>query len=1331
MFTFADLWYSTDKPTAVYEGNVYVWEETDYLQLGISVPYPVSVSPLHALLVLTSVEQGLPDAGLYTLVIRKIITAYLSNTLYISGSIVLNEAVPTPTPTAITGITNTPGINLIYSYTTDANNNAVCHIKVTDSYGFVMAFNEAVIVTNVDTTPGLVTDSLDVSYLPTSTADLANLGDFSAADATLLPSKALEIHWKYAPLPVYWYGSSLPTQFSTTQLAIIRNGTTSFSFYLVLPLDVVLTTATSPLVVGTVDVTNKCYGTKWWYPVLLDGSISDNHFQAFMGAIITAANNGVLFINTARISNLATGPVASSYHPVPNSITFTVSIRYKSGELTRSGATGFIQYVGITALNSTGNIEEISISGNSPVRVKCDSGLDAVFPDSEYVLTRCTRNTQCANTDITSTLAIHGTNVGINILQGRGGIPTGTELSTPERAVYWDITQRTALNVSTIRPTLLDFIILQVTPKVIYLPYLGRSSSIHSNHVARASVLGYSHYYYPDSFQPLDVGVIPEFGTYVTGANYAEWITSPTAIVSDDDTFFAIIEAKKGKCVFRNEPTYLVGSPTMQAATKHISLYLKDRETLFTTVTAYSDTALTLDSSRLRAPTPVLSTNYSNPIVEHQCIATYNLDTLTFKSLSNVICAGTLYIGFSGQSTVPAYQINHSLTLPDPVGSTVAITGVTNYPEYAVPYTLTSPISNVDDVNAPLAPKFVGRLPPNYRMIWVDWTSINGSTITVYWWKGDDAYDPTTVYTTPAPGSAIQTLSVTLIPGTESLIALDGSVQLSIELRQVNDTAALRLYAGDTMVADYTGAGLPWIHAGSIYCHARGAMDVLDDVIFGNIGIQVGVHKSPLDGAASTDYIELRAEIINVPISATTLTQHTLRPYTVYWDTSERALYIPVMDSLTPTRLAKSQFFSAAPSTPTIIAALMDNNVPGERIYLSNNHGLDYIPSNVDYNLFTTKPIGSESTIIFYWRKDANYSTIIGPIAATIVPGVTVPPTDKVPSNGSTSNLDDGTWSGYTSIGNSILLNGDPAYVKYPLRMEDPNTVMYTTQFTRTSEGVFQTGEVSTSHLGVYLYPNKPSSTGIPDYPLLPSPQHKAVRVMIGKTGVIQVQTSNYRGYSWDPVNTSTGPMDVTTPCALSGSATLGNNEGGSIIGVTFSNQAGMLGIKVTENQTIKLLGVLPIPYINNGTLAIVLQGAAQATETLGDLNIHMGEVIPPHTASDSLVYCVPTTTLSTSTTLLANVTTAIVSIPSQAKYGYMDYTLSNNGLQPVTVSLYTATEMPTDGVFPIRNLMARYYLLVGATVSKDLVFLNRHDTVYMVADMPNVDVSSNTIVQL
>jgi len=1361
--TSPSVWFSLSQPTSGRTNALFIWEESaTYLQMavGINIPSPNPYAPNVVLVKLTSEENNLADADLYNHVVRNVVAAYKTNSLRLEYTTTPNEELPViPANIATVATSDLPAILVRVMYIVDSNDVLKASITVTDSHGFVLARNIVTVLENFSTSPSVV-ENLDLVTLPLSTQSINTQGNFGTS--TLLPVKNLSLS-SYKALPGMWYGdisTLVPPSINMRQVALWRhNG--KLQIAIALPLDELLTKPTTTLVRGIVSdlATTQLCTTKWWYLVNITPS-TDNKTAALVSKVLTAANQGLLFISGFTSVNI-NSDINAAYHPVPNSLTVSVGLRYG----TRSSNSIGEYYDQQLALRIMDGDDDLVSTADVRVRMSCGS-TDLIFPsDGVFISLPCSQG-NCGNPASMERLSAHGSNIGINVLQGRGGIPTGTSITEGERASYWDLTRYVLANLNSFLFLQNSYAVITDAPARVYIPYMGRLTSVHSNHPARAAVLGYTHYYYPDVFQPLDIGHIATFGTVITGANYAMWTSADTAIVSDDDQIFAVAEALKNKAVFLCIPNYpSSGSVTAQLQTKEVKLFFPGNDSPYQSVNAEADTALTMDLSKLRVPTPVFNMEYDTPIVEYFAQATYRDKRLSFISENALQCGANLFIGFSGKATVNSWSVRHTLSLPSVLGTTKAFTGFTNYPEYAVPFTIGSPafIGGGPPVTAPLSPTFTGRLPPNYRMVWVDWTSITPASITVRYWAGEASYDLTTVYN-GFTGSNIVTVALPVMPGADTAVVTDGSVLLRVEVeKHNNELAILRIYAGSTLVAESAGTStmVPWVHAGSIYLHAHGNNNGIDDVEFGNIGGGEGIFSpsTALD-TTSSDYVELAIEQITTSITSANYANMDLKPYRMYWDSTEKALYIPVLGltSSVPIRLAKCLAFSSSAGTPASITELLTLNTPVQRILLAAKHGLANLPTGT-HHAFTSNDINTgDSAIEFYWRKGANYATVVGPLPATIVNGVTVPTRVHTVGTGEDVNaqtylktIPAANYSNVDVLSDGVVIKSvlnSTAYFKVPMWFKS-DVQKYTVHFSRKAQGIWQTTALDISHLAVYIFPTRLSEVGIPTLPLAERLQSKAIRMLIPRdTGTVQVQTSLYRGYAWDQGGVSSGinlanqgSADTSVAYSLSGTGVLTSGDNNAVIAMTLFNAAGMLGFTLYENQTAKLSGTIPVPYFNNGTVAFALQNAGnQASEYINNIHISAGDrldfttvtnggqtqLVASGQQSTTNVYCVPTTTISRDLRVTSD-TSSVIQVPSTAKYGYLDYVITNNGLVPANVELHISSQ--TVGT---NSIIYTGTLQPNTSHRETLLYIHRGESLHAVVNgSGTIDINSTILVQL
>lgn len=1353
------VWFTQITPPVTIQDNaIYIWEESGFLQLGVSVRLPGSITPANVLVILNSEADGYPDAGLYTQIIKHVVTAYKTNTLELHRTTVANEVLPAiPVSTVTVSTAKNPAVFVRYQFSVTSNDYCEVSMVVTDMHGFVLARNATVVIEGFSTAPTIVTGNPDVTTLPISTSTLAQSGNFTGS--TLLAVATADLS-TYRPLPMLWYGTlgnSLPASVDVRHLAVWYDSANKLKFSLALPLDEVLTKPTSTFRRGAVnDFSGAICNGKWWFMLDLSTGIGAGRESAFLTKLLNAANNGVLFItNPIPVSLTASNP--ATYHAVSNSVTVNFGMRHGSRVANNIG-TYYDQLVYITTMDDAGTILG---QASARVRVECGGGV-AIFPSDGLFLSSHGLNcatVSCGNPAQVERLVNHGPSTGISVLQGKGGLPTGTEMIMGIKSTIWDLVKFTVTNYNSY-PTWYNAYALNISATTeLAGPYMGLQRSIHSNHVARAAVLGYTHYFYPDVFHPLDMGKIPTFGAAVGGVNFTAWTRSQATVVADDDHVSAITESLKGKSVYLSPPSYTGISPTTQDVTKSVYIYLPDSDTQYATVPMTSDTALTMDLSFYRKPTPLLATNYGKPISEYQCRATLTDNTLTYEALSNVPCGANLFIGFTREANMFSYRISHTLTLPSPVTTNRVFTGVTNYPEFAVPFTCSNPADVGAGTLTPLAPAFTGKLPPNYSMLWVDWMSITPTTIMMYYWKGPEQYDVSTVYTSVPPGNVIVAVTLNVVVGTDTAMVFDGSVRLLMELKNsdVGNFSDVKLYAGDILVASSTGV-LPWIQSGSFMIHAHGDSNI-DEVIVGDILIESGVYtpitapvggggggSTPVTNVVHSDYVELQVETISVPITSSTYTALNLKPYTIYWETTQKMLYIPVMTRAVnvPTQLARCAAYSQQSATPAVITDLLGMSGPVTRVYMSSTHGLQYVPVGADYQVFTSQDtVTTDDVIVYHWRKGVAYGTSVGPLGATIVPGVTVPTRVATPSTGLTTNLMQALALSTSplvynveAIDKNVLLTGvqnGTAYAKLPLVFSHGQVSKYTVQFTRASVGTWQVSQTLTSHLAVCIYPSRPDYVGVPEFPLLAKPQQKAVRILFPRgEGTVLVQTGFYRGYGWDSLNVSSyitevAPFDQIETVSLSGLGQVSESNGGAIIALTITNINGQMGITLYENRVPKLTGTLPIPYINNGTLALTLQNAGnQASELLGNLLLLEGDQIDETGQQGNLIYCVPTATFDHSARLDANKEVTLTAIPGNYRYAFISYVVTNNGLSIGTVTAHSTLDEIGEN-----TRIGNFELAPNTSKVVELVMVNRNEKIIFVSTVPNIDVLVTVTAQL
>ena len=1317
------VFYSTSSPAAIVPGAVHIFENGTYLQMGLVLSHPVTVSSTDlSMLLLTSEIEGAPDAGLYTKVIKILVSAYRDNALELIGSTVVDEAPPSiPVATLATTTAKPPKLFVQYFYTSNSSDEIIANIRVMDVHGFILAYNSAVILANVSTTATAVS-SLDVLLRPTAPVSLPE-GDFSQANPQLLTNKDSEPS-QYFNIPALWYGSLAvaPATLDTKQVCIWRDITTQkLKYGIALPLDELLTKPTNPFTAGIVnDLPNsaKCYGDKFWYLLKLDEATGSTGDSSFVAKVLAAANHGVLFMSP-RVATPLTTPAIYTYHSAPYSLTINFAV-YHGTSFSRTIGNFYDQGVYITAIDHTG---AILASYVERVRIECSTGLSAVFPHDGFLFgTPC--NTVGCNSYSSKYLLPNGANSGINVLQGRGNLPTGTEIVRGEGANYWDISRLTDSSLAGYFPDP-RFYFMQSPSNISYLPYLGKKTNLHTNHSSRAAALDYTHYYYPDNYFPLDIGVAATFGTVVVGSNLQAWTNSTAAIVSDDDDLFAVQQSLLGKSVFLLPPKY--STQYLQASQKDLILFLPNRESQFTTLPIESSNYLSLDLSTLRLPTPIM-TQYGVALDEYQCIATYQDNSLHFKPLVNIVCGGNCFIGFSSKAFFVGYTFSHSLHIPDN-SSSKALTGLTNYPEYAAAFTTPTNQKVVTGDTAPLVPTFNGRLPPNYKFIWVDWSSVTNTDITIYYWEGETSYVSSTWTASPNTQSYVIPLEL----GASGLINFTGLDLFTLEMVKVGTRARLRIFMGDTLLAVSNDTTLPWIGAGAAYLHAHGGSD-LEELVFSDIRLASGVKASPLENATSSHYVELQLEVINTQITAGNYLNLDLKPYTLYWDTYEKALYFPIVDNLLkiPTRLAKTKYFKNSP-TNALLVELLSHTTPTERIFISPNHGLTEIPAGANYHLFSALTYLSASSFSFYWRKGLGYTNVVGPMLAETVPGVVVPSAVKTPYTGASTDL-----VSSASAGNNMVMLDDTlfiqgldlavAYTILPLSLPDPNAKKFSFQFTRKQIGAWAFEDnLYACHFAVSLVPYRPSYLGSGVRPIDPKPQLRGFRVLFPNQQLpIKVMSSAYTGYGWNSELESDQAMRTMRPYVKSGSGVLTGYDGNTLIGITCSEVEGEMLVEITENQQLRQSVKIPIPYFNNGSIVLSLRHVGtQASEVLANLDLVVGEVKLREPRSTDLIYCVPTTTAVNQALLRKEVEQVVTQLNHPAIYGLLDYSITNTQAFNVVVTVYLGTGEPNES-----SMIGRYTIKPQSTARAELIHIHKDEKLVMVSS-EEVQVSTSILAQL
>lgn len=1331
-----NVWFSTTKPTSTYPYDLYIWEANGQLQAGITSEFsPTDGIDSRPFVTLRNPEQTDPNLGLYPEVIRKLVSAYKTNGLILEYISFADDPLPDIAPSVLNDLSTVKGyeLRIRVDYEYDADDQLIMYVDITDAYGFVLAATSNIILTNVGIFSSIPTDNPYITAAPQSTAPLSQAGDFSAANPVLLPAKSAQISGQFIALQAYWYGmisTVTPTTMDSKQLAIWTDLDGNFKFGISVPADEILPYAALPVSTGVLlglPPGLKCIGDKWWLILTLNESLEGvGADRVLLSKILAAANNGLLFMST-RFYTTDFNQIPSSYASYPGSITINYGMYLR--QVPVNGVMLSEQRVIVRLKDYMGG--PVIAGAMERTRFDCLYNTAILFPANNILYDNdpnininCT-NGHCTNTALLEKFVPHGPNSGINVALGRGALPSITNYLPGINPVYWNL-NKTVIPAETF---------VQHDPKMMYIhgnmmfmPYMGLEQTVHSNHAARAVLLGYTDYYYSEAWMPLDMCRTTNFSPVLGSAPHlSAFLATPTVIMSDDDDVQTIEEAEKGQYVLWCVPDYEAPPSTTQHTNKIVKFFTPNTNVIDFGFTMQSDAGLSLDLSKLRPLTPLFTTNYGKVIQDTGCLAMRVAGNIVYGD-ALAPCAANVYYGFSGSFADSSHQVKHTLKLPADMSTVTVLTGLTNYPEYAVPFTDgTAATSNAPHHWGWLYPTFVGKLPPNYKMLWVDWTSITATDITAYYWWAEEVYNMDTLYTTlpPTTDNAVAVV-IPLTLAAPTAIQLDGTVLFSVELTERElGGANLRIYAGDMLVAEDTSGVFPLIRSGCAFFHADANSTDIEDVVFGAIEIVEGAKTSVLDTTVSRDYIELQLETVTTPITNSTYASMDLKPYTLYWDTVEKALYVPVLKdiNIVPSQLAKSTFFSSQSSSHPLLVDLVDHGVPNEHIFLTNAHGLQQIPADPTAELFSSELIAStDESVSYYWRTGIDYSTTVGPLASQIVPGVVVPSKVITPATGTTSTMDEqgiSTSSGLTFLGSNLVLTGVTdgiSYVKFPLRLEDPAASKYTVQFVRKQTGTWQSSTLTSSNFGIYLYPSRPDYVGYAEYPLMPKPQIRAVRILFPMTSdAVAVQSSKYRGYDWNVAYTGIG------------SGILLGNNGESVFAIEVSDNGGMLSISIYENQILKYKVDTDIPYFNNGCIAMALENATyQASETLSDIDLVIGGPTVPSVDSTRTAYCVPTTSYSNEYSLAKDVATTVTTVSPQARYGYVDYTISNTGISAAIVKIHMSTGDISDV-----TLIDTVEIQPAKSVIRKLRYIHRNESLIAISTVEGIKLRAYTIVQL
>lgn len=1305
------VWYTQTPPTAVNEYSLYFWLIEGGIQIGVVGKYPVTSGQTrthHPVVLLNSPEKDYPDVGLYATLAKQLVSAWRLGRLVIEWYDTVDA-----TPPAISDvILNQPStakqpIMLVRIWYTSSAAGITQHVHVTDEYGFVLGSNSVVIEQNIQTSPTYPTGG-DVLSLPIATSTTGN----GITDTTVFPVVGTSLSpSQYTPIKARWYGTlpdlDCPSQVSGQEVALWIDGYGQYRISVSIPAHDALTPMGETIVSGIipgVSTSGPCLLGKWWYMPMtqpLDITLPK------VIEIMYASNNGLLFCGARTEGPIS---VANVYSPIPGA--YTINYNMLSAPFPPSGIN--TQYsLWVEIVNSAGSAEWTSVRA---VRVECTNGNTVVFPN-DY--DKC--STDC--NDKSDILAAHGPSSGINVAQGRGSIPTGTVLTTGiSRWSHLGTVNTVADNTSiAFGPGDISRIL---GTNVLYLPYMGQSSIIHRNTSTRTTALGYDTYYYATNHQPLAMGFSNDLIANMTAAQINDLMTKTVWLVSDDEIASAAYYTDANTVVLFTTP--LESTQYQQADTKHIYYFGPNASAPEAEGTISQHDTYSVDWSKDRVVTPLFNDNYSTVMVSSACqIVKSGTSFLATRETLSGKMGFSVWRGFSGSAGDTTYRLTHTITVPETVPSGASrhiLTAVCNYPEYAVPFTSSVVGERFDTTDAPFYPTFTGTLPTNFKMLWVEWDTVTDTEITLKYWD----------YTLSTPGVHTLVLPLAIANGL-SVLVYNGSVTFTLEVSENNGKSNVIIYAGDTLVAIDTTGSLPWIPRGSYAVHMSGDASAFAEAAFGSVSALDEHYTSPLSSLQHRDYLELQFEEITTPITATSYKQMDLKPYTLYWDSVAKELYLPIMrsnDPLHPIQLAKTTFFKSFPITYPPVVDLVDHDSRGEHIYLSDGHGLGMIPNAITAEVFTSTLIDTtRSAIQYYWRRELDYQTIIGPFIATVVSGVEVPLTVK--STGVSGNAKIPTSIPYESANSSIQSKrvtltqstNYPTYVTWPMYTAYTDDAIFSIRFNREQRGGWESTFTTLSHFGVYLMPTPPSyqlyqntTTKSP----LPYPQLGGVRILFPRDidGKVLVQVANYRGYGW------------STELQTQGNLSFLPFDGNTSITIEGSNKNGKMHLNIYENGTIKYSVDTPMDYFNNGSLLFTLQGGVEgAREVLSNMAYSNTSAIENLSSGldAGYSYCSPTQDLHVQVEVSPGGHNVVYDQSITTKYGYADIHLINPMAYTITADVYISS----NTIPGVRDLIGRHVIKPDDTIPLRLLYIHRQEKIYIYTEQSGLQVRVDTLCQL
>jgi len=1370
------LKYSTETPDGVFPYQITIWPLGSSYQIGVVGKYQVSSASntgKHPLFLLNSAESGYPDNEDFDTYASWIVSASKKQQLILQYGESDSEVLA-PLPIASDGDKSSYIDSAIYiriQYSISASD-LIMTVKVTDALGFVLISRASIIQHDVLSNP-TETVTADVFPLPQQAntfdqGDIHAAGEFTVSQAVLSEYKLLRARY-YGSLPA----DTSPQTFASKELAVWQeSGTASTEIRMVLPVDELLADDSENFTKGTLpanrNINQDCLSGRWWYKAVLWLYDNNTTMQALSSQLMNASEQGKLYVSPTKNVVLTSNdpyfgiPQTPPYSSIPGAFTVNVYRVYHQYYFAPStwGDYEEVMILFVRIFNSNGEMvlatAEDTLSNRYAYNCKrWTPSVWHIFPayrqgcpdvnpcqgDNSNMLAwlgDATSLNQRIGNDYTFT----GTpGVTVALPQGDGSTEPGdpTPPQVPAETAYAILAN---VNTGTVVADIIAKydtlnVIDDTVTKVLYMPYLGNTTMVHRNSLNRVATLGIDTYYYPIEGQPNAIGFSNDLLDMLSTTEYNQLLTGEVMFICDDDLTKVTNHIKSDRSIIFQQPSYI--TTYRQDASKAIYYFAPNATTPTHTGTIEQHDTLSLDSSLRIDSAGLFDVDMAYIINRQYCKVEAANNTYHFTRVGSGDKVGaSIYKSWLAPPSNEAYQITHSLSLATITPSINALTGVISYPSSRVVLSSQATGAPFDPLAAPYLPEFIGQAPPNYKAIWIDWSSLTDTTLDVHYWDSSLGL----------PTHKTLTLNL-LVSNATTLIPLNGANTLNIELTKNNDFSDLRIFASEVPIAEDFSNTLPWIRHGTLAAHVSGDFNDLADFTIGDLTVVEGAFRSDLDTPQLRDYISLQVETIDTPINTTTAASLNLAPYTVYWDIINKELYLPVMTSpnttatlnnpVTTTRLAKTTFFKGVASNYPPIVDLIEDEHFTKRITMSDGHGIDtnMVIAGIPYNHFSSRLINEGMTTIkYYWRRDTGFTEQIGPFYAEVVSGVEISPNPTTPTSSATSDIPydpPAIMSNATLEGSKIILDSgiSAASAIWEMTTADKSAPVYALSYTRKSLVHWSDEFPHIRHFGVVFLPYSPEyiaryydpdQFNLSPYPVLPYPyaQLGGFRVLFGRDrlNIIGIHGASYKGYSYDE-------SDVfnTVP-------TLASYDDNAIISIEVVNNNGKTRVNIYQNGELWHTKDLDIPYFNQGSLCfysnVLSTGSKEIIDNISFDQSSAKTLFNKH-QQHGLVYCVPTRDTHTQMTLAANEQIVVYNQPTISYYGYTNISLINTTPSPAKFKVWIASSNETTDA----NLIGEKLVMGDNTLTLQAYFVSKGESILVESDTDGVSVRIDSINQL